>query len=350
MSTPDISIIVPVYNTEPYLKKCIESIINQSFKNIEIILVDDGSTDNSINILSSYAAMDNRVFLIFEKNQGVSAARNVGMRRAKGEYIMFVDADDWIEIDTCEKAFCAAKSFSADIVIWTYIREYPFHSRETEQFCIKKHTWRGTEKNDVFYQLIGPHGTKIKHPEQIDNQSVVWNKMYKKDKTIRKEFVDTKLIGTEDFLFNVYAFYYADVVTFIPDALYHYRRGNPRSLTHGYSKEFKEKWINLFERVSGFIVQKGLSEDFQKAMQNRICLSFIGLSMRIISANNLTEKEKRDELKMARELPIYSRAFEKLKLNQFPIHWRVYFFFVKHRFCFLLYLLCKMIHAIRNGW
>ena len=109
MTTPDITVIVPVYNTEPYLRKCIESIINQTFHNIEIILIDDGSTDNSIDILSSYAIMDNRISLIHQENQELSAARNAGMRRAKGEYIMFVDGDDWIEIDTCEKAVCAAK-------------------------------------------------------------------------------------------------------------------------------------------------------------------------------------------------------------------------------------------------
>ena len=348
MTTPDITVIVPVYNTEPYLRKCIESIINQTFHNIEIILIDDGSTDNSIDILSSYAIMDNRISLIHQENQELSAARNAGMRRAKGEYIMFVDGDDWIEIDTCEKAVCAARTFSADIVIWTYIREYPSQSRKTEFFSMKEFTWSGIEKNDVFCQLMGPHGTKIPHPERIDNQSVVWNKLYKKDKSIREEFVDTKLIGTEDFLFNVYAFYYADVITFIPDALYHYRYGNPHSLTRGYPDDFKRKWINLFERVSGFVEQKELPDGFHIALRNRICLSFIGLSMRVISANDLTEKEKRDELKAIRDLPTYNRAFEGLDINQFPLHWRVYFFFVKYRFYFPLYFLCRIMHSMRK--
>lgn len=347
MFAPDISVIVPVYNTESYLKKCIESIINQTFRNIEIILVDDGSTDASAEILSVYASMDNRITVIHQENQGLSAARNTGMRSAEGEYIMFVDSDDWIDANTCEKAICAARNSSADIVIWAYVREYPSNSRIAELFNMKNITWSGANKNDVFCQLVGPHGVQITHPERIDNLSVVWNKLYKKNKVIREEFVDTKLIGTEDFLFNVYAFYYADVITFIPEVLYHYRYGNPHSLTRGYPKDFKMKWVNLFERVSNFVERYAPTNDFRVALRNRICLSYIGLSMRVISASNLTEKEKKKELQAIRELPTYNSAFDGWELRRFPIHWKVYFFFVKYRLYFLLYFLCKVMYAIR---
>ena len=204
-----------------------------------------------------------------------------------------------------------------------------------------------SKKNVVFCQLIGPHGAKITHPERIDNLSVVWNKLYKKNKVIREEFVDTKLIGTEDFLFNVYAFYYADVITFIPEVLYHYRYGNPHSLTRGYPKDFKRKWVNLFERVSNFVEQCALDDDFRAALRNRICLSYIGLSMRVISASDLTEKEKKKELQAIRELPTYNRAFSGLKLQQFPIHWQVYFFFVKYHLYLPLYYLCRIMYTMR---
>lgn len=204
-----------------------------------------------------------------------------------------------------------------------------------------------SKKNVVFCQLMGPHGAKITHPERIDNLSVVWNKLYKKNKVIREEFVDTKLIGTEDFLFNVYAFYYADVITFIPEVLYHYRYGNPHSLTRGYPKDFKRKWVNLFERVSNFVEQCALDDDFRAALRNRICLSYIGLSMRVISASDLTEKEKKKELQAIRELSTYNRAFSGWKLQQFPIHWQVYFFFVKYHLYLPLYYLCRIMYTMR---
>ena len=94
-----ISIIVPVYNVEPYLNKCLDSIVNQTYKKLEIILIDDGSTDNSGLICDEYASKDNRIIVVHQKNKGLSAARNVGLNIAKGDYIAFVDSDDFIEKD-----------------------------------------------------------------------------------------------------------------------------------------------------------------------------------------------------------------------------------------------------------
>ena len=99
-----ISIIVPVYNVEKYLEQCLESLLNQTYKNIEIIVVNDGSTDQSLDILKKYSFKDNRIKLYSQKNQGISAARNTALEHINGKYVMFVDSDDWIEINTCEIA------------------------------------------------------------------------------------------------------------------------------------------------------------------------------------------------------------------------------------------------------
>ena len=93
-----ISVIVPVYNVENYLGKCLDSLINQTYKDIEIICINDGSTDNSLNILREYEQMDSRIIIIDQKNGGLSNARNIGLKEAAGEYIMFVDSDDWIDL------------------------------------------------------------------------------------------------------------------------------------------------------------------------------------------------------------------------------------------------------------
>lgn len=110
-----ISIIVPVYKVENYLNRCIESIVNQTYKNIEIILVDDGSPDNCGEICESYAKIDSRIRVIHKKNGGLSDARNTGLKQAKGDYIMFVDADDYVELDGCENF--VKKIFGKDIDI-----------------------------------------------------------------------------------------------------------------------------------------------------------------------------------------------------------------------------------------
>lgn len=115
-----ISIIVPVYNVERYLRKCLDSIIAQTFSDWECICVDDGSPDNSGKILDEYAAKDKRFVIIHKENGGVSSARNAGLDMARGEYITFCDSDDWIEKETYEVAYMNAKKNNADIVTWQY--------------------------------------------------------------------------------------------------------------------------------------------------------------------------------------------------------------------------------------
>ena len=97
LNKPTVSVIIPVYNVEQYLSKCLDSVINQTFKNIEIICINDGSTDNSLKILNEYAMADKRIIVINQENSGVYAARNKGLQIANGKYISFVDSDDWIE-------------------------------------------------------------------------------------------------------------------------------------------------------------------------------------------------------------------------------------------------------------
>ena len=112
-----VSIIIPVYNVEKYLKKCLDSVINQTYKDIEIICVNDGSKDGSENILKEYATKDSRIKIIEKKNGGLSSARNAGLDVASGEYCYFVDSDDWIELNTIEKLTDIILSNDVDVVV-----------------------------------------------------------------------------------------------------------------------------------------------------------------------------------------------------------------------------------------
>lgn len=118
-----VSVIVPVYNVEKYISRCIDSIIRQSFRNMEIILVDDGSTDNSLKLCESYAQKDNRIKLIAKENEGSSVARNIGLGLAEGEYIVFIDSDDSLEFDFVETLLKVAEFHSADICICGYKKD-----------------------------------------------------------------------------------------------------------------------------------------------------------------------------------------------------------------------------------
>ena len=123
MSNGLVTVIVPVCNAESYLEQCLESIIKQSYSNIEILCINDGSVDGSSDILRRYAENDNRVLVINSENKGVSSARNIALDQARGDFVIFVDADDWIDTDTINCVMKEVVISDADVVIFSYISE-----------------------------------------------------------------------------------------------------------------------------------------------------------------------------------------------------------------------------------
>ncbi len=134
---PKISVIMPVYNVEQYLRQSLDSLINQTLNDIEIVCINDGSTDKSLEILQEYAAKDDRIFVITQKNQGQGVARNKGIEIAKGEYIQFVDPDDWIELDACETLYNFAKEKNAKVVKFDYINYNDFSNEFKQHDFVK---------------------------------------------------------------------------------------------------------------------------------------------------------------------------------------------------------------------
>lgn len=163
-----ISIIIPVYNVEKYLHECLDSIINQTFTDIEIICVDDGSTDKSSEILEEYEQKDKRFTVISQPNKGVSAARNRGMQQAKGKYIMFVDSDDWLAHNACEQAYKAATGNDCDMLLFS-------HNKFTDQTCTSD-----GRLQDLYIELEGKSTTFEKSAENIViSPCEPWAKLYK---------------------------------------------------------------------------------------------------------------------------------------------------------------------------
>lgn len=201
-----VSIIVPVYNAELYLKTCIDSILNQTYQNIELILVDDGSSDNSSTIYNEYLG-DPRVNIIKKENGGVSSARNSGIKEATGDYIMFVDSDDYIELTMIEEYVkymtpnqMIIGGFN-EIYVNKIFRHNPYKQKITEQLEII---------NLIF------HGVEI--------GGFLFNKIY--DSNIIKKhnlYLNEEIHMCEDLLFNINYLFYIEKVTVMPDSLYNYR-------------------------------------------------------------------------------------------------------------------------------
>ena len=145
-----ISVILPCYNSEKYIEKCIESILNQTYQNIEIIIIDDGSTDHTLKILEKYKKENDKISIIKKKNTGVSDSRNIGIKEAKGKYIMFVDSDDFLELDAIEKLYLNIKKYKANIVRGRYKR-----IRLKEQFIEDEiSVYNGKGINEIIYNIL----------------------------------------------------------------------------------------------------------------------------------------------------------------------------------------------------
>lgn len=339
-----VSVIVPVYNVAPYLPKCLDSILGQSYRNIEVIVVNDGSTDGSLDILQKYAATDNRVRLINQENAGVSAARNNGIKHSVGEYICFVDSDDWIDTDTIERGVRVAAECMVDVVLWGYVKEFSTSSAR-QPLSAKEEKYTGDDIVTLYRRILGPVGEQLRHPECVDSYVTPWGKLYRasiiRDNNI--EFVSTKELGTgEDLLFNVQLFPYIKSAVVLPCCLNHYRKNNASSLTSTHKPHFFTQWTRLQNLIWHEIEGNALLEE---AFYNRIACTMIGLGLNEHAADvSYSEHKKRifDILSTER----YKKAIGMMKYSYLPIHWKVFFLSCRYRLFFVYWLLIKVIKKI----
>ena len=207
-----LSIIIPTYNIDQYISRCLDSLLNQTYKNLEIIVVDDGSTDNTSNIIDEYIKKDNRIIAVHKKNAGVSLARLTGMKIAKGEYIGFVDGDDVVENDMFEILMSNAKKYGADISHCGYVMDFP-DGHSDYYYNTGKIIMQDNEM-----------GLKDLLSGQFVEPSLV-NKIYKKqiiDKFIENKNMNYSIKNMEDLLVNFYLFKESEKSIYEDLCKYHY--------------------------------------------------------------------------------------------------------------------------------
>lgn len=339
MNSTLVSIIVPVYNTEKYVSECLSSLIQQSYAHIEIITVDDGSTDNSLKILNDISAKDSRLKVLSQPNQGVSAARNLALSKAVGEYVMFVDADDWMDLSTIEE--CLQAIGDGDVCFFAYIREFANRSLPKLLFS-QTQIFSEEECKQLQRRMIGPIGKELANPGMLDSLGTIWGKLYRKEILNGAKFVDLSIIGTaEDSLFNYAIFRKVKKAIYLNKAFYHYRKYNSGAETKRYKPLLSQQWNELFE----YMRTTTIDEIGQAALSNRIALSIIGLGLNeCLSSDNL--KRKTDKIAGIINQPHYREAYRKLDLSYFPIHWKVFFFAAKYNMKRMLMLLVLCIKKI----
>ena len=348
LNMPLVSIIVPVYNVEKYLSQCLDSLVNQTYRNIEIICINDESPDNSAAILKQYAEKDSRLLIFEQKNMGLSCARNTGMKHAHGVYVMFVDSDDWIDLETCEQAVRAALKYNADLVMWSYVREFDNRSAKKLMFWEDETVFDSKAvKNQINRRLCGLIGEELAHPDYANAIETAWGKLYRFsiicDNHI--EYVSERVIGTEDALFNLYTTKYVQKAVYLKRPYNHYRRTNTGSLTSYYKTKLFLQWQTMFDYMEQYIDDNCLDECFRLALNNRIALSTIGLGLNI-TGSDYSGKKKRALLKGIISTDRYRAAYQTLVFAYFPVHWKIFFFCAKHKMSFCLYFLLVVIKRI----
>lgn len=251
---PMVSIVVPIYNAENYLRRCVDSILNQEYTDFELLLVNDGSTDASGDICEEYGAQDPRVIVIQKENTGVSDSRNRALDRARGKYLQFLDSDDWITPDATRLFVRAAEEYGCDMVISDFYRVVG------ERLSTKGDI---EEEGVLTREEFAAH--MMENPADF-YYGVLWNKLYRKDIVEEHNLrMDTDINWCEDFMFNLEYIRYAKVFYALHAPIYYYvkRKGSLASQGINISKTVKMK-LNVFEYYNNFYKHVLEEEDYEK--------------------------------------------------------------------------------------
>lgn len=351
MSNALISIIVPVYNVEEFLRQSLDSLVNQTYKNLEIICINDGSPDQSLAILKEYAKKDSRIVLIDQANTGVAEARNRAIKVATGTYMMFADGDDWLELDACETLTAIMEAEEPDVIMYSYYREYEGKSlTKNNIFDSDDIVFDEAGCRELHRRHAGMIGDELRHPENADAICSLCTKMFRTD-IIQKydiRYTDNKIIGTNgDGLFNLFYYEYVHKAVFTNKHLYHYRKTNQNSIVTAYKKNFPERWNHMFGIIRDYIAQKNLPAEFSEGLENRIALSIIGLGLNELNSEKSFGGKFR-EIKRIMNEDEFRRCVKKLKIKGMPLHWKVFFFAAKYRWNLMVYLLLIAITKLKK--
>jgi glycosyltransferase involved in cell wall biosynthesis len=234
---PQISIIIPVYNVEPYLRDCLDSVVNQTMREIQIICINDGSTDNSFAILEEYASRDSRFLIVNKTNAGVASARNVGLAHVTGKYVLFVDSDDTVDIKLCEKVYEKAEQSNADFVL--FFHDTPNgHTMTCDTSITYDDKIKWNEKKTIFYF------------------ATVWGKLWRNDFLKKHDLKFYEQIHYfEDSVFYWKGLLLATIIAVVPEFLYHYY-ARENSLMTCRGKRFLEIF-DFFTEFKSFLKDNG---------------------------------------------------------------------------------------------
>jgi glycosyltransferase involved in cell wall biosynthesis len=239
MPEPLISIVIPVYNVEKYLRECLDSVVNQTMREIQIICVNDGSTDSSPAILEEYAQKDGRIEVIHKENGGLSSARNAAYPYLKGEYTLFIDSDDWVDLQLCEKSYKKASESGAEIVVFSYT------------------DIGNTNRGHAFSEITMEDKVRDEEKKKLllSNYNAAWGKIWKTNFLIKNNLVFPEGLCFEDVIVNWQGVLLAEKVSILPEELYYYRQRED-SITQKQDETIFDL-LTIYQQLGTFLKENG---------------------------------------------------------------------------------------------
>ena len=303
-----IVIVIPIYNTELYLKDCLDSIEKQTYRDWTCILVDDGSTDLSGVICDNYSKKDKRFITYHIKNSGAEEARNFGISQAYGDFITFIDSDDWIEETYLE--FLASKlSAQTDIVMGQALFEYPQKSIEVLKITPDEITFQNKNKKDLILSSINRGYAKRKLHQKQGSLNTVWGKLYRlsliKENNLR--FSSLKL--NEDMIFNLYAFQNSNGIKIFNTPLYHYRIRN-NSAVRSFHSDYIKTYITFLNSVYEFSnIYYPNDIELEKNINSLILTALFNISKDYIyNDKNPNKNNRQNDIRELKDSAIFNNA------------------------------------------
>lgn len=294
-----ISVIVPIYNVERYLPRCIESVRNQKLADIEIILVDDGSPDACPQMCDDYARADNRIKVVHKKNEGLGYARNSGLQYATGEYVTFLDSDDYVSKDMYEKVYQALKSTKSDCCVTGYIVK-----KDSGEEVIKYNPLGNSvyENDEIIRKVLA--GMLGSLPEQKRDTVIgmsVWKCVYSRDVIVdnRISFPSEREFISEDIIFQIKTIPHTKRVCTLSEGLYYYcENKNSQSLTKTYSRNKFDRYKKLYKKELDMLTDLGFYEETKM----RVARMFLGNTRvcvkQICASKEISKSEKKELLRV----------------------------------------------------
>lgn len=336
-----VSVIVPVYNVERYLKRCVESLLEQTLKEIEIILVDDESPDKSPIICDSYAKVYENVVVIHKQNAGLGMARNSGLKVARGEYVAFVDSDDYVENDMYEVLYNHAIGNMADIVIsGGFISEGAYRTQKVCKEIEHEIVYKGEEVKILALKMTG---ALPEHKLDYEHAMSVCKGIYKRDMITSNEvsFFSEREMISEDLLFHYDIVQYARKVIVIPKCFYHYCLNN-ESLTKKYHKDRFQRNVSFYKYIVEILEKRQFTNSSKLYAQRLLISSARVVISQIVKHYKKSCRNMLDEILDICNDDVLVQVLHDYPISRLPIKQRIFTYMVKKKMVRGMIVLIKL--------